>query len=273
MIDLLVPGNLATVQERRLSRALRYSADESIEVAGGCVGFSGLGSWSNQAVGLGFAGDVSAQDIDQVIDFLASRGAEPKVELAPHAHASCAARLREAGFVLNGFEQVLVRSFQPDAGPLAEFDSLIRLEVADVSDAATVAQVLDVQAKAFASDESAVPDEHHRRLFTRYMTHPNVRAVVAYVGNEPAGAGVVEIDPPLSQLFGGGTRPSFRSRGVQRALIVARLRLAQDAGCLFAGTESVPGGGTERNAIRLGFHPAYTRVSLVRPGEGLVRSP
>lgn len=33
-----------------------------------------------------------------------------------------------------------------------------------------------------------------------------------------------------------------------------------------------PGIPTERNALRLGFHVAYTKAILVQPGEGLARS-
>jgi hypothetical protein len=93
------------------------------------------------------------------------------------------------------------------------------------------------------------------------------------VDDQPAAAALVEIDPPLAQLFGGSTRPTLRSRGAQQALIVARLRLAQEAGCTIAATESQPGGPTERNAVRLGFTPIYTRVSLVLVREGLTPSP
>ena len=49
MPDLLNPAALARLREPRLARALRYAADESLEVGGGCAGFSGIGSWSNQA--------------------------------------------------------------------------------------------------------------------------------------------------------------------------------------------------------------------------------
>src|SRR5688572_12849515 len=266
----LVPGDLAARIEGRLAEAMRVVSDEHLDVAGGCAGFSGLGSWSNQAVGLGFAGELSADDIGRIIDFHSRRGAEPKVELAPHAHPSCIARLREAGFVINGFEQVLLRPTGPGSLPLPEPDPSVRVEVVDPTDPAARERFLAVQTHGFKDDIAAAPTEHDRRLFPRYMMHPSVRAVMAFIGEEPAGVGLVEFWPPLAQLFGGSTVPVARRRGVQTALILARLKLAAEAGCTLAGTDSAPGGGTERNAIRIGFTPLYTRVSLVRPGHGLV---
>ena len=270
MPDLLNPAALARLREPRLARALRYAADESLDVGGGCGGFSGIGSWSNQAVGLGFGGEVSADDVAAIIDFHGSRGVEPKVEVAPHADPSCLARLREAGFTVAGFEQVLVR---PLEGALPPIDPSIEVAVLDPTDADQVRRVQDLQARSFASDESAEADDHHRRLFGLYMSHPATRTVIALVDGVEAGSAMVELDPPVAQFFAGGTLPSMRRRGVQRALLVARLRMAIEAGCSYASTDSAPGGGTERNAVRLGFVGAYTRVSLVHPGEGLAPSP
>jgi hypothetical protein len=105
------------------------------------------------------------------------------------------------------------------------------------------------------------------------MTHPDVRAVMAWVDGEPAGVGLVGLEPPIAQLFGASTRPGLRGRGVQTALILARLRIGVESGCTLGNTDSAAGGGTERNAIRLGFSPLYTRISFIRPGDGLRRSP
>jgi hypothetical protein len=43
-------------------------------------------------------------------------------------------------------------------------------------------------------------------------------------------------------------------------------------GCILATISSRPGIPTERNALRLGFTMAYTKVILVRPGPGLAAS-
>ena len=52
----------------------------------------------NQAMGLGFDGPVSNDDLNRLVEFFTSRGVEPKVELCPLADESLvkglAARVR-----------------------------------------------------------------------------------------------------------------------------------------------------------------------------------
>jgi len=76
----------------------------------------------------------------------------------------------------------------------------------------------------------------------------------------------------MTGLFGAATLAPYRRRGCQRALMIARLRAAIDAGCRYASVHSEPHIGTARNALRLGFQILYTKVTLVRPGKGLLPS-
>jgi GNAT superfamily N-acetyltransferase len=64
--------------------------------------------------------------------------------------------------------------------------------------------------------------------------------------------------------------PEFRRRGIQQALIAARLNYAAARGARLATIGSKPGAGTERNVRRMGFATAYTKPVMVRPGPGLV---
>jgi GNAT superfamily N-acetyltransferase len=65
------------------------------------------------------------------------------------------------------------------------------------------------------------------------------------VDGEPAGAGSLSLFPPDgATLNGGAVRPRFRGRGVYRALVAARLRMARDAGAaglvVWGGSMSAP---------------------------------
>lgn len=57
-----------------------------------------------------------------------------------------------------------------------------------------------------------------------------------------------------------GTLPAARGQGAQTALIRHRLRLASAQGFRYAVAEVAPGGASERNYLRCGFRPAYTRT-------------
>jgi GNAT superfamily N-acetyltransferase len=62
-------------------------------------------------------------------------------------------------------------------------------------------------------------------------------------------------------LFGGAaTTPELRRRGLQSALLQARMRYAFDHGCDLAAMAAEAGSGSKRNAERKGFRIAYTRT-------------
>jgi ribosomal protein S18 acetylase RimI-like enzyme len=65
-------------------------------------------------------------------------------------------------------------------------------------------------------------------------------------------------------VFGTATRPRFRRRGLQRAIIARAINDARGtADVLMATTE--PGSVSQRNFERLGFQVMYTRAILVKP--------
>jgi GNAT superfamily N-acetyltransferase len=68
----------------------------------------------------------------------------------------------------------------------------------------------------------------------------------------------------VAGMFGASTLPKFRGRGVQTALLAARLRWAVQHGCDLAKGITLPGSASDRNHERLGFRVAYTRTKLVR---------
>jgi GNAT superfamily N-acetyltransferase len=65
-------------------------------------------------------------------------------------------------------------------------------------------------------------------------------------------------------LYADATHPFFRRRGVQAALIAARLRAGAERGCDLATAGTLPGTVSQRNYERLGFQVAYTRALMVR---------
>jgi len=64
--------------------------------------------------------------------------------------------------------------------------------------------------------------------------------------------------------FSAGTAPAFRRRGVQSALLAARVADATAAGCELALVTVQPGSRSQRNVQRRGFDLLYTRATLVR---------
>ena len=88
---------------------------------------------------------------------------------------------------------------------------------------------------------------------------------LAWLGDEPVGAGTVGISNGVAALSGTSIRPKYRGRGGQGALIHARLGYARARGCLLACSATVPHGHSQFNLQKLGFHVAYPKLELVKP--------
>ena len=263
-MDLL---EFARLEESRQAHSVARIADEFEEIAAGTMCFGGVGSWTTQAMGMGMNAPVSPGEIDRLVAYYESRGVEPKVELCPFAHESLVRGLADRGFVIRDFENVLVLDLSAwSAPPLPDG---VQVRLVDPADEREVATYQSITRAGFAPAE---PDLF-ARLERRMIGLSGVRSYVARVAGEPAAAGAGEVSPPCGALFGLTTLEAFRRRGCQRALMIARLRAAQDAGCRYASIHSRPDVATGRNALRLGFQVAFTKAIVARPGPGLLPSP
>ena len=80
-----------------------------------------------------------------------------------------------------------------------------------------------------------------------------------------AGAASIRLADGIAQLTGAATAPAHRRRGVQTALLAARLVDAAAAGCDIAVVTTAPGSKSQENVQRRGFDLLYTRAILVKP--------
>ena len=74
----------------------------------------------------------------------------------------------------------------------------------------------------------------------------------------------MRITDGIAQLTGAATAPALRRRGVQAALLAARLRDAAEAGCDVAVVTTAPGSTSQKNVQRNGFDLLYARLILAR---------
>ena len=68
----------------------------------------------------------------------------------------------------------------------------------------------------------------------------------------------------IAQFTAAATAPAHRRRGVQTALLLARLTDAAAAGCDIAVVTTQPGSRSQQNAQRRDFDLLYTRAVLVK---------
>jgi GNAT superfamily N-acetyltransferase len=268
------PAEIAQLEEPRQARMLADVAPIVRPFAGGVMGFHEPGSWQNQAAGVGLSGPVALGEIDEMIEFYESRGVEPRLELSPFADETLIAGLGSRGFVIREFEHVLARELH--AGEAIEaalpFGRAAGLELRtlDKTDASLLERAVEVTLRGFYPSEEIPAAMFEACVRTNLL--PNVLTMLAWIDGELAAAGSVSLGERVASLMGVSTQPQFRRRGIQQALIVERLAAARAHGCVLATIGSRPGIPTERNAMRLGFAMAYTKVIVVRPGPGLATS-
>jgi GNAT superfamily N-acetyltransferase len=124
------------------------------------------------------------------------------------------------------------------------------VDLVPVLDEAGVAALVSASAEAFGE---AVDKLGQGLLASLSIRPPIVAAYVAVADGQPVAAGRVELPPSgeFASLWGGGTIPAWRGRGVFRALVAQRARVARDRGYRYLQVDAAP---TSRPILeRLGF--------------------
>lgn len=273
MSSMLEPRRVAELEERRIATGVREIASEAVDWCGGVLCFGGKGSWANQALGCCMDGETArAADVTEMARWYESRGCEPKVVVCPFADRSLVAELGEAGFRLREFEMVFACDVRErEVGRGAPAPQGVVFETLDPDDDALVDKCARFSCSIYGKDGE--PPEAMIENFRRMAFHPRVRTIVVRADGVLAGTSAIALTGEIAALCGAAVTPEFRRRGIQTALIDHRLDMAREAGCALVTVTSLPGIPTERNAMRRGFLPSYTKVAMMRPGKGLVVSP
>jgi GNAT superfamily N-acetyltransferase len=239
-----------------------------VPVAGGVAAWAGPGSPSNKLAGLGFAGLPSERELEAVERAFDQRETAVQVELANLAEPGIGDRLTGRGYRLIGFENVLGRHLdgaRPAARPAGEV-------TVSESGAADLRPWLEVVIEGFAHpDQQGVPshEELPRAAIDRALSDlaslPGFHRYLAHRQGQVAGGASLRVSEGIAQLAGAATLPQHRRRGVQSALLSARLAHAAALGCDLAVVTTYPGSKSQQNAQRHGFDLLYTRAVLVRP--------
>ncbi|WP_410565727.1 GNAT family N-acetyltransferase [Amycolatopsis sp. cmx-4-61] len=227
-------------------------------LAGGVATFAEAGSPFNKVAGLGFAGLPDSAQLDEVEAAFAEVQAPVQVELSQFAEPSIGAFLTARGYRLESYENVLGRrvgggAFPGDVRPCRDDELETWLSV--VAEASLVA------------DEQGLPSNEHfpRELLVNALRDMDgVRRYLAERDGEFAGGACFRVTDGIAQFAGAATRPAHRRRGVQTALLQARLAAAAEAGCDIAVVTTQPGSKSHQNAQRQGFDLLYARAILVK---------
>lgn len=240
-------------------------------LAGGIATWVGDDSPLNKVAGLGFGGPVDEAELEAVERAFARRGAPVQVELSTLAEPSIAFMLTARGYRITGFENILGLPL-PTPPLTVDCDAEISVSGEPELDA-----WLDTLVTGFIHpDTQGVPshEEFSREALSRAIGDMVcAEGFVRYLArreDRPAGGASMQVVDGIAQLCGASTVPEQRRRGIQTALLAARLRDAERAGCELAVVTTLPGSRSQHNVQRQGFCLLYTRAILVReppPGD------
>jgi hypothetical protein len=170
-------------------------------------------------------------------------------------------RLAAHGFKPDEPETLMMADLVRDVPPAAsDRDVAIRR----ICDEAGLRDLIAVQTAVFERDHTAIADEFRSRL-----TDPTLGLYVAYSGGAPVAAGRLSLPPGRSfaGLWGGGTLPAFRKRGIYRLMVAERASAARAQGYRYLIVEARE---TSRPILeRLRFVPLTSVVGwILRPSVG-----
>ncbi|MGH3289319.1 MAG: GNAT family N-acetyltransferase [Streptosporangiaceae bacterium] len=172
-------------------------------------------------------------------------------------------RLGAAGLVPEAEEAVMVAEV-PDVPADVTLPEGVTLR--PVATEADVGLFMRVHERVFGGDESRL----HRALLAKVRETPErISMVVALAGDEPVCAARVELPSgtEFAGLWGGGTLPAWRGRGIYRALIAYRAGLAARRGYRYLTVDA--SADSEPILRRLGFRClARTTPHQWGPGTG-----
>ena len=100
------------------------------------------------------------------------------------------------------------------------------------------------------------------RVYERLARAAGRQLFIAEIDGRPVGNGSLHVSARTGWMRGATVAPEARGRGIQRALIAARVRAAIEAGCDLVGASAEPGGVSARNLERMGMRRVGTRMQF-----------
>jgi GNAT superfamily N-acetyltransferase len=210
-------------------------------------GWSGI-SWSQ----------LDAANADAVIAaqvaFFRSRGETFEWKLYDYDQPpDLAQRLLAAGFTPES-DEALMFAPVPQVTEGGHIPTGVRLpaglRLVPVEDEAGIGVLIDVHERVFGTDGARL----RQSLVAQLQSSPQTTAmVVVMAGDEPVSSARIEFPPgaDFAGLWGGGTVPAWRGRGIYRALVAYRAQLAAARGYRYLQVDASP--DSEPILARLGF--------------------
>jgi ribosomal protein S18 acetylase RimI-like enzyme len=248
------------VSYARVFQKTRPATEAAVEeICGGHMVFAGLGSPIGRATGVGLDRPFTAEDVDRIEQFYRKHKAPSQVDLCPMHDAAVFEMFKQRGYAIAELNNVLYRKLDPEeAFPAPSSGCEIRR--GQIEEAATAGAIVE---GAFFPD--GAPEAYRGLLEPLYQMDGAVTFMARIDGKIVAcAAGLAIPQHRVFALCGAGTLAEFRGRGIQTALLCARLAAAAEGGSEYAVVVTQGGTTSQRNCERLGFRVAYSKVTVIK---------
>jgi GNAT superfamily N-acetyltransferase len=237
----------------------------SVPIGAGFALFDRVDSPFSKLVGLGFE-PIAVNELAALEQRYHALGAPVQVELSTQADPALTNLLARRGYRLTGFENVLGRALASECvQENARQTSGIEVRLARNDERAAWMEVLITGALQPAGKEQ--PPAHDsfdraslERAYLSMTRCHDIQCWLAFRGTAIAGGAALSMRDGVAQLGGAATHPAQRRRGVQHALLEARLAAAQQRGCSLAVVTTQPASQSQHNVQRCGFSLLYARA-------------
>jgi hypothetical protein len=240
------------------ARLFPQSGAAWIECAGAYAVFDGVDSPVTQSFGLGLFEEPTPASLDRIERFFLERGAVVVHEVSPLAGIATMDLLCSRGYRPIELSSVLHR---PVELPGAREGGGISVRVALKQEAAVWA---DLSARGWADGNPELLGFLEQFGALAFARQESVN-FVAELDGRPGATGMLCLHDGVALFAGASTIPEMRRRGLQAALLEARMRYAHEHGYLLAMMVTEAGSQSQRNAERKGFRIAYTRTKWRLP--------
>jgi ribosomal protein S18 acetylase RimI-like enzyme len=265
-VDKAFARRLESVEEMPqvyYARAFRNTRPEigaaEQEICGGHMVFAGLGSPIGRATGVGLDHPFTTGDLDRIEQFYREHNAPSQVDLCPLHDPEVFEMFKKRGYAIAELNNVLCRRLDPrETFPAAPDHCTIRPSLPE--EATSTGAIVE---SAFFPDGAP---EAFRGLIAPLYQMEGALAFVAEIEGKPVacGTGLVIPQHKVYALCGAGTLVAYRRRGLQTALLRARMAAAVCAGCEYAVVVTQGGSQSQRNVERMGFRVAYSKVTVIK---------
>lgn len=216
----------------------------------------------NHVAGFAMNGPVTDQDIDTIERLFQGINLPPYINLCPFSHPTARHLFNERGYTVDSKISVYTL-------PLQDYENnnttTTTIEITRVSD---TENDLFTEYSISGAKSLGRPVELLETLAKSATLRSDTRLYFAKIDGHISGsAGLAFLTTPFGQvaeLYIDSTVPESRGRGVQTALLRARLADAKAAGVERAVLYARPGEASARNAERVGFQLAYTKDRLTK---------